>query len=341
MLEMGAHLGDPISSPSSRYLGKPSEIKGNAPYLALDNVSINHPNSAEIVSWIQRSQTEVLLVQQNGEVVFEYYADNSDKGLKLNAFSMTKAITSLLIGIAIDDQVIASENDSITLYIPEIALEEDDEVTLKHMMQQISGMRDSLPFMLNTLGGKPVENLSELSFGLDKEFTYSNINYYLLAEVLQRVYQMPLNEIFEQKLWQPMELEQSLIINSTGYCCLFATAKTWLALGQLFLDKGYYNDKQIVSASWIDQMVNEKIEPPLFAVQATSKSRGNFYAYHIFSGLDDYPEYYWLEGMGLQLVMINPDKQTIIVRLGDLPSFMDSGSTREDKNLVEGLLRQF
>jgi CubicO group peptidase (beta-lactamase class C family) len=338
MLEIQAHLDDPIADLYSESLGPAATIKGAPPEFALENLS--NLKSPDLASWIQRSQTQVLLIQHKGVIVHEYYANGTKKGTELNGFSMAKSIVALLIGIAIDDGRIDSEHDSITHYLPEITLKDGAPVSLKDMLQQVSGMRDRLVDVEKTLAGQSLEDqLVEVSFGGDRSFAYSNINYHLLSLVLQRVYNKPLNEIFEEKLWQAMNLEQAAIVNSTGYCCLFASARTWLALGELFLHQGQYQGRQIVSADWIQKMINEKQAPTLFMVQATSKSRGNHYGYHIYSGLDDFPDYYWMEGMGLQLVMINPSTETIIVRLGDVPSIIEIDSTRRDKNLVDGLLK--
>jgi len=79
--------------------------------------------------------------------------------------------------------------------------------------------------------------------------------------------------------------------------------------------------------------------PKWFYVQATGKSVGNSYGYHIYGGLDDLPEVFWIEGMGLQVIMINPTTQTIVVRLGGIPTGLNLKSNRGDSSIIAPLLK--
>ena len=85
-------------------------------------------------------------------------------------------------------------------------------------------------------------------------------------------------------------------------------------------------------------MIDDQVEPESFVVQLTNKALGNRYAYHVFSGLEAYPDLYWSEGMGLQLIMIFPEKDIIVVRLGEIASFTKLASNRWHENMVSGLL---
>ena len=116
-----------------------------------------------------------------------------------------------------------------------------------------------------------------------------------------------------------------------GHC---ATARSWLEIGTLFVNP----KTQVVSASWLQKMVEDVIIPEWFFVQATGKSEGNTYGYHIYGGLPNSPDVFWIEGMGLQLVMINPKTQTVIVRLGGIPSALNIFSNRHDESVIAPLL---
>ena len=110
--------------------------------------------------------------------------------------------------------------------------------------------------------------LSEISFNGDRSFHYDNINYHLLGLLLTEIYKKPLHQLIDEKLWEPLGLEEAAIINTAGYCCMFATARSWLEIGTLF-----FNQKlQVVSTSWLKKMVEDSITPQRFFVQATGKS---------------------------------------------------------------------
>ena len=84
-------------------------------------------------------------------------------------------------------------------------------------------------------------------------------------------------------------------------------------------------------------MVEDSSMPKSFYVQATGKSVGNSYGYHVYSGLNNLPEIFWIEGLGLQLIMINPKTQTIVVRLGGIPSGLNLKSNRSDSSIIAPL----
>ena len=153
--------------------------------------------------------------------------------------------------------------------------------------------------------------------------------------ILKRLYQKPINEIIEAKVWQPLRLDDASMVSSAGYCCLFATAQSWLAIGNLFLNP----NNTIVSKSWLVKMVQDALAPKSFYVQATGKSVGNSYGYHIYSGLNNLPEIFWIEGLGLQVIMINPKTQTIVVRLGGIPTGLNLKSNRLDSSIIGPLLK--
>ena len=63
------------------------------------------------------------LVQKNGQIVYERYtSQDADRGRNINGMSMAKNIIALMIGIAIDEGKIQSENDSVSHYLPEIVI---------------------------------------------------------------------------------------------------------------------------------------------------------------------------------------------------------------------------
>jgi CubicO group peptidase (beta-lactamase class C family) len=338
LLEANAHLNDLMTSPHSFLLATPAPIAGRpldedkkerAPFkkTAVANASLD--------AWFDRSQTQALIVQKEGKIVYQRYSPDAGDGRNINAMSMAKAIIAILVGVAIDDGFINSEHDSIFQYLPQITDRTGDAVTLRDLLRHTSGIETAAQDIRATLKGHPLKTpLSEISFNGDRSFHYDNINYHLLSLVLTEIYEKPLNQLIDDKLWKPLGLEGASIINTAGYCCLFSTARSWLEIGTLFL----IQKRQVVSASWLEKMVEDSIIPDWFFVQATGKSKGNTYGYHVYGGLPNSPDVFWIEGMGLQLVMINPQTKTVIVRLGGIPSVLNIFSNRYDDSIISPLL---
>jgi CubicO group peptidase (beta-lactamase class C family) len=335
LLEANAHLNDLMKSPNSFLLSTPTTISGRTREEQEEFFKKNTLGDDSLDTWFDRSQTQALIVQKKGRIVYERYSPDTDDGRNINAMSMTKTIVAILIGVAIDDGFINSEKDSISRYLPEIVQQPESPVTLRDLLRHTSGIKSASIDIRATLKGNPlVTPLSEISFDGDRLFRYDNMNYHLLSLVLRNIYKKPLNQLIADKIWHPLKLQEASVINTTGYCCVFATARSWLEIGNLFLNPKI----QIVSASWLKKMVEDSVIPEWFYVQATGKSVSNSYGYHIYGGLPNSPEVFWVEGMGLQLVMINPQTQTVIVRLGGIPSVLNVFSNRHDNSIIEPLL---
>jgi CubicO group peptidase (beta-lactamase class C family) len=338
VLEVNAHLNNLMKSPHSFLLTEPAPIAGGTLLKQAKERAFVKTNAAandSLDAWFDRSQTQALIIQKRGRIVYQRYRAGVGDGRHVNAMSMTKAIIAILVGIAIDDGLINSERDSISQYLPQIVERAEDAITLRDLLRHTSGIETVSKDIRATLSGHPlITPLSEISFNGDRSFHYDNINYHLLGLVLTEIYKKPLHQLIDEKLWEPLGLEAAAIINTAGYCCMFATARSWLEIGTLF-----FNQKpQVVSTSWLEKMVEDSITPKRFFVQATGKSKGNTYGYHVYGGLPDSPDIFWIEGMGLQLVMVNPKTETVIVRLGGIPSVLNFFSNRYDDSLISPLI---
>ncbi|MBC8382200.1 MAG: serine hydrolase [SAR92 clade bacterium] len=333
-LEVNAHINELMASPTNTLMSAPESIAGT-PSAASQITSTPLTNQSETLDlWFDKSQTQALIVQKHGKVVYERYREDAQQGLNINGMSMAKSIIAILIGVAIDDGLIDSETDSISRYLPELS-QQSSRVDIRDLLRHTSGIQSSINDMQTTLNNKALDLTDgNLSFTADRGFRYDNMNYHLLMLMLNRLYKIPINKLIEEKIWQPLVLEDASIVTSAGYCCLFATAQSWLAIGNLFLAPA----NTVVSKGWLDKMVTDALVPKWFYVQATGKSVGNSYGYHIYGGLDDLPEVFWIEGMGLQVIMINPATQTIVVRLGGIPTGLNLNSNRGDPSIIGPLL---
>lgn len=104
-----------------------------------------------------------LLIVRNDTILLEEYYGNFSKLSPSNIFSISKAVTALLCGIAVDEGYI-SITDTITKFIPE--LENADplfkELTIEHLLD----MRTGLDFQEN-YGWNPFSKMAKLYYGKD------------------------------------------------------------------------------------------------------------------------------------------------------------------------------
>ena len=135
-----------------------------------------------------------LLIIKNDHVVLDVCFYPFQSNYVHDMASVTKSITSLLIGIAIDKKFIKNENEPVFQYFPEYTITNDTlkKVTIKNLLNMSSGLQCSwndgekeLNQMTNSADW--VNFMFSLPFDRmpGQKFSYCSGNFYLLAEILQ------------------------------------------------------------------------------------------------------------------------------------------------------------
>lgn len=272
--------------------------------------------------YLEDNKTVAFLIVRNDTIQYEQYFDTYTEESVVASFSMAKSVTSILIGCAIDDGLIKSVDEPITNYIPELKKKGFEQVTIKHLLQMTSGLDfnesyvnpfgDAAAFYYGRNLRKQIEKM-ELKSEPGKRFEYVSGNTQLLGLVLERALKnKTVTEYLQQKLWKPLGMEYdaswSLDKKKNGlektFCCLNARARDFAKLGRLYLNKGNWNGKQIVSQKWVEE--STRVNP---ADGGVSYYR---YQWWIPSPNGDF----MAEGILGQFIYVNPAKNLIIVRLG-------------------------
>lgn len=270
----------------------------------------------------KKTKTVAFLVIRNDSIINESYFKEYDEASIVASFSMSKSITSILIGCAIDDGLIQSIDEPITNYIPELKAQGFEKVHIEHLLQMTSGIKFNEGYF-NPFGkvatyyyGKDLRK-EILKLTLEKEpgteFKYKSGNSQLLGVVLERALKnKTISAYLEEKLWLPMGMEYdaswSIDSEKSGlektFCCLNARAIDFAKIGRLYLNKGNWEGQQLVSEEWV--------------AESTKRSNAN--------GAANYYQYQWwlpynngsfmAEGILGQFIYVYPEKNLIIVRLG-------------------------
>jgi CubicO group peptidase (beta-lactamase class C family) len=272
--------------------------------------------------YLKINNTVAFIIIKKDTIVYEKYFDGYDKESIVPSFSMAKSVVSMLIGCAIDDGLIKSIDEPITNYLPEFKKNGFEKVTISHLLNMTSGIN------FNESYYNPFGNAASIYYGrnLKKEmlklklnpnntnsFSYSSGDTQLLGLILESSLKgKKISNYLEEKIWKPIGMEYNAswsLDKKSGlektFCCLNSVALDYAKLGRLYLKKGNWNGKQILSKEWIEK---------------TTKSANNR------SGVWYYQNHWWIsdkeemsfraEGILGQYIYINPKTETIIVRLG-------------------------
>ncbi len=217
------------------------------------------------------TKTRQFIVIQNDSILFEWNCKSCKRSDYSTLFSTSKSITSLLVGIAIDEGLIDNVNDTITKYVPELRNKatEYKELTIK----QLLNMRGGLKF--NESYSNPLSGMARLYYGRNQfgklkrmkfahkpgtRHKYQSAQTALLGIVLEKVTGKNLGQYFEEKVWQPLQMENKGLWSlddkrhrsAKAYCGLNLSAVDLAKIGRLYLNKGKFKGKQIVSEDWIN-----------------------------------------------------------------------------------------
>jgi CubicO group peptidase (beta-lactamase class C family) len=272
--------------------------------------------------YLENNNSVAFLIIKNDTIQYEKYFKGYDKERIVPSFSMAKSITSILIGCAIDEGFIKSVDEPITAYIPELEKSGFNKISLKHLLQMTSGI------LFNESYINPFGDAASFYYGLDlrkeiskmkiksepgKKFEYVSGNSQLLGLILERSLKgKSITQYLQEKLWTPLGMEYdaswSIDKNENGlektFCCINARARDYAKIGRLYLNKGSWNGKQIVSQKWVEQSTK--------AENKNGSTQNYQYQWWLPSPNGDF----MAEGILGQFIYVNPSKNLIIVRLG-------------------------
>ena len=299
-------------------------------------------NQEELHDLIAKQQPNIcqIVAYKNNEKVYsdcwnDYKADDCTQ-----IMSATKSIIALLIGIALDKGQIRSIDDKVLDYFPDYMVKRGEktiyDVTIRHLLTMRAPYKckgdpwtkvcssDNWTFSsLDFLGGRK---------GLTDEFNYQTVCLHILSGILYRVTGMKTVDYANRYLFEPLgiamhenyyaetaEQHKRFTIGKTpktniwfcdpdglgtpGYG-LCMSADDMAKIGLLCLNNGIYDGKQIVSASWIEEMTTPR----------TVKSdhfRGMDYGY-LWWIIDREKKIYAAIGNSGNVIYINPEKEHVV-----------------------------
>jgi CubicO group peptidase (beta-lactamase class C family) len=277
---------------------------------------------------LTKYESTAFLIIQNDSILYEQYWDDYDSSTLSGSFSVAKTIVGILIGIAIDEGKIKSIDERAGIYLPEFNEGGNAKLTIKHLLMMSAELdwdeSYNSPFASTTktyYGNEIAKPVLKLKVKSDpgKRFYYQSCNTEILALILEKASSKTLSDYAGEKLWQPMGAEHTALWSldhkdghEKAYCCFNSTARDFARIGQLFLKKGNWKGKQLIS----EHYVKESISPAPILNEDCSNSC-DFYGYHWWLAKRNGKEIFYARGILGQYVIVIPEKNIVMVRLGN------------------------
>lgn len=287
-------------------------------------------------------KTEGILVVKDGYIISEAYIGSFTQDSEHISNSMAKSFSSALVGIAIDKGLIANIDERICQYYETWDCADPDDlrskITLRHAMTLTTGLEwkedwstwnyktnDALKMALS---GYFTEYMSQRKglYEPGTHFLYSTGDPMLLSKVIQQATGMSAFEFAQQQIFKPLNFskvrwnkdEDAYTATSHG---LYTTTRDYAKFGFLFLNKGQWEDQQIVSEKWVehstqtDPSVNMwKAYGYLWHVNLPLRLSGKKHT----TSTDAIPaDGYMAEGVLGQNIIIIPSKNLMIVKVAN------------------------
>ena len=280
--------------------------------------------SSDTLTVLNKYGTAAYLVIKDGEVIQEHYLNGYHDRSKTNSFSMAKTVLTLLVGVAIEEGIIDSLEQPLTDFLPEFA---QDPYGKNATIGQLSLMNSGYDWTEHYYS--PFSPTVELMYGSNVEgflvnrhfssepasfFEYSSASTQLLGIVLKRALTkagkpQTLSQFLSSRIWQPLQMNDDALwhTDSKGmelvYCCINTNARNYAKLGMLMLNMGQWHGQQIIPADYIQSM--------------TTPVATEFYGYSTWINNTFSPNYYWFSGHLGQYIIVIPEHDMVVVRLGE------------------------
>ena len=251
-----------LTTPVSRGTGPTSELAYGA----------DATLPAEVADWVTARNVTALVVLKDGDIVHEsYYKGTAPDDLRIS-WSVAKSYLSALIGVLLEEGVIASIDDPVTQYAPALIGGAYDGASIRNVLNMASGVVFDEDYLdsksdinkmgrVLALGG----SMDDFAASMTQTFTpagtqwqYVSIDTHVLSMVVRGAIDRPIAELLSEKIIAPMGLEREPYYLTDGFGTAFVlgglnvTTRDYARMGQMFLQRGMYNGQQIVPAAWVD-----------------------------------------------------------------------------------------
>ena len=330
---------------------KPKQINDGWITASLSSVGMDQLHLSNLMNTLNETdehRIHSILIVKEGKLVFEEYFEGEKFNLaqytgetgfnrddKHNLCSVTNSFTSALLGIAIDKEFIESVDQQVFDFFPEyseLITETSDKhiLTLEHLLTMTSGIewddetysyfdsRNDMYQLFNSSDPIFYVLSKDLDFTPGTVFDYSNCNTNVLGEIVHKASDQRLDEFAENYLFSKLgitDFEWQMLPNDVVFASgdLRLRPRDMAKFGLLFLNRGIWEDEQVISQEWIDVSTREHIDPNNFVDEFTWAD-GYGYQWWRWENINGVGYHaYFASGWGGQWIIISPGMNTVVV----------------------------
>ena len=297
--------------------------------------------------------TDAFLVLKEGVIVTEEYRNNMQDNTQHLLNSVSKSFVGMLAGIAVEDGLLDTSK-YVSAYLPELANSAFSETTVQRALDMTAAVaysedydqpKDDFWHEAAVVGWRPdlqsdssprslidyCKERSQTEQGEGERFHYRTVLTNLCTAVIERATNTPFCEFFAQRLWQPLGPEQdaNVVVDPTGLpymgAGMSACARDLARFGEMLRNDGFYNDQQILPASWVrdTRLGNDELRELFAASDYHGLLPNGHYTNQVRA--DRESDEIMCIGIHGQTIYIHRSKQLVCVKLSSHPYPTDLG----------------
>ncbi|MBR2406027.1 MAG: serine hydrolase [Clostridia bacterium] len=253
-----------------------------------------------------------VLLLRGGKVLAQAVFGAQDPQLWKMTFSACKSIVSLAIGLLVDEGKLSTDTRVVELFPDKttpVSRLKYKELTVRHLLTMTSGATFNEAAAMTETDWLSAFFVNAPSTKPGREFRYNSLNTYLLSAIVCRVSGESLCEFLKPRLFAPLGITDYFWetcpdgIEKGGWG-LYIGSEDLAKIGQLVLNGGVWNGKQLISRAWLEAATTRAV--------ATSESLGDFdYGYQIWCGREK--NRFLFNGMLGQNVLAFPESGILLV----------------------------
>lgn len=332
---------------------KPSPLSGrtmNALSLAIEKSF--ERNKGEI------RDTRAVLVVYKGQLIAEHYAQGFNKNSLFLGWSMSKSVTSALIGTLVDDKILSLDQTVLMGQWTDVSgpknVAKQSPVRLDHLLKMQSGQKFNEDYgidsdvvrLLFAEGAMADYTISQpLIHEPGSHFNYNTGTSMVLAKLAQdTIGSEDLINYARRTLFEPAGM-RSVVFETdasnylAGGSYLYATGRDWARFGLLYEQDGKINDQKILSKQWVDYARTPNAKNSEYGAHwwlnsgpTTFGKKSNQVAYPRLPR-----SLYYAGGHNGQRIAIFPDQDLVIVRLGWTGESKSAGTNTLFEDIFQAL----
>ena len=280
----------------------------------------------KIAKQTYKNITSIVAIK-NGKILIEQYFNGADRNTLNDTRSVGKSFASTLLGIAIEDKFIKSENQTLKEFYNLKNFQNyspsKDSITLKSLLT-MSSTFDGSDMNSESPGNEenmyPTKNWVDFALNLpiyktksaNKQWDYFTAGCIILGDLIHKSVPNGLEKYADKKLFIPLNITKykwqftpQNVANTAG--SLQLSSLDYAKFGQLYKNQGTWNGKQILAKEWAEKSLSHQI----------AISENEFYGYlfwnKTYKVIDKDYEVYYSSGNGGNRIFIFKDQPIVVV----------------------------